>query len=229
MSETTESVMQLVVKMASILGAGIPIPGDELTGGWKADYYVLCVPTFTISPAGDLTFQYDPEASGVYRVADMKTAGIPNIDAFVEALYDGTFQEAKTLPFDAGPKAMEFALKRNCNVVIALADLNWQFNRCYYAVTIDGKYANYYGNLRQLNKDGDRQSMPPPDPPLDQTTIPKIGPWSTIAYFSARRVPDNVVEEHPFNLHIQIIQGNQLVPITIDPDIKNDGNGPTWP
>jgi hypothetical protein len=210
-----------------LLGIGDPIPVGGLPNGWAASYYVLCTPSIAVSPdTSDFLFQYNTSLSGVYKASDVLADDptIQTVSDFAMAVRDGRLQANTSQPFLLGSRPMEFSICQNCYIVMSLDEINWQFSKSEYAITIQRGTAGIYADLYEVPAVGNPVLIDP------NTKFPVIGAGCTVAYFSAYVKSGQINGQHSFNLHVQFTQGNQTLSVKIDPDIQNNGTQPPpWP
>ena len=234
-----DQLAQLNKIYSTRLNTGTPLPTSSLKDtGWIPYYYVVCTPKITVAN-NVMNITYDPGWSGIYDISAVTRESQGSITTpfqFALAVADTTFLQFPQHQDDnyggeleVGQNPMEFTIRGDCYIFFNLRNLNWQFSSTYTGITMDpsclsSKPADTsYGDIHEVGNDGNDYV---PDPATGAVTIDN---GCDVFYFSARLLPPNTpAKAHSFNLHLELLTANGVLRLTIDPDIKNDGNQPPW-
>ena len=230
MKELSELSLTAKLRYFMLSGSGWPLPVKKLDN-WMPSHFVVWTPQM-ITSDGTVSYAPDLPCCGIYEISSLP-GSLQTIPQFAQAIDSGMMFEDPTETFLPGPKPLEFEIRANCYVVIHLGDSgNWQFSRSKPPILFKPNLVTsspiWYSELNFINADGQATPYDPDNPP-------PVNPRCVTVYFGARWNPNDEGVEYekprcdPFNLQVEIIQGHLATPQQIDPDIKNDGNQPSWP
>jgi len=184
------------------------VMGSDTPSGWEAEEIVYYKMTFSADGGLEFTFTKD---SGVVENGD--------ITAFIAGLMAGKISGLTPLIyFDNAPNIY---VRKSCYVVLQLdPSLNWRYMSAMPGLMTDQSLPDHYFDLIYVADDG-------------STTTGQAPPAGTpchIAYFGVKTSSAEQGRVDPFNLYTDFdIRKGQILPIILDPDIKNDGTTPNWP
>jgi len=178
--------------------------GTSAPTGWSAQQIIY----YQLSCNMDGGFQFAfLEDSGIWDSGD--------IDTFIDDLLANTLPELTPLGYTENPPNLRITVP--CYIVIELdSSVNWRYQPAAPGIKLASNLSSKYFGLIQVDNNGNETTGQAPA--SDKT--------SRILYFGVANAADDGSLD-PYNLYVEFDMGfGDTVPMTIDPDIKNDGTPP---
>ncbi|HEY1629954.1 MAG TPA: nucleotide synthetase [Rhizomicrobium sp.] len=170
------------------------------------------------TPTQIIYYQLSCNMDGGFQFAFMEDSGVwdsGDIDTFIDDLLANTLPELTPLGYTENPPNLRITVP--CYIVIELdSSVNWRYQPAAAGIKLASNLSSKYFNLVEIDTNGNATTG----------TGPSSDKIARILYFSVASASDDGSLD-PYNLYVEFDMGfGNTVPMTIDPDIKNDGTPP---